>query len=352
MPSDSPTPLQYSPEDRYLPEGRTVQYRPIEDCSLKDCSLKDSLDDLFTAGLLWMAERQVASLGEISRGESPPPSGEITTPESTRPPTNRGVVPPFGIRAIDTALPDGGFRCGTTHEWYIATGQPAPAQTPRTRAAIPTPTAIVAIAAANILRERHCLSTRHLAASAVSATSQKLAVWIGRRLWPNPHFLDHALRSTLRTNCLFLDPPNDKLRLWAIDTALRSPAIGVVVTDFGAISFALSQRLLLAARAGNTIGLFCRYIRGDATSSITPSTAATTRWLIRSEISTSERPCWALELLKCKGTPPRTTRWSVELCRGDDDENVPLHLSSTVADRRAEAPGADSTERSGGRKRA
>jgi hypothetical protein len=330
-PYDSPTPL------RYLPE-----YKRAGDCLLKEC-----IDDLFTAGLLWMAERQTTSRVEsLSRVESAPPSGEITTPESARAPKNQGIVAPFGIPAIDTTLPDGGFRYGTTHEWYIATGQSARTQ------GIPTPTAIVAVAAANILKERHKLSTRHHTDSMASATSQKLAVWIGRRLWPNPHFLDHALRSTLRTNCLFLDPPNDKLRLWAIDTALRSPAIGVVVADLGAISFTLSQRLLLAARAGNTIGLFCRYIRRDSTGSIAPSTAATTRWLIRSEISTSERPRWGLELLKCKGTPPRTTRWSVELCRGDDDENVPLHLSPTVADRRAKAPGADSTERSGGRKRA
>ncbi len=314
-----------------------------------------AIDALYERGLVWLAEARA------EYGAGGQESGRARLPKTLR---------PFGVTGLDDLLPDGGFATGTAHELYV--------ESDLKRA----PSAIVSAISATLLKNLKKDLGKELC-SASPSLPPKLALWIGRATWPTPHFLDHifyaplsesvdtlpslspkayshdqpsgntkhssntTLRcdTTLRSRCLFIDPPNEKLLLWSIDTALRSPAVGVVVANLNKLSFPLSQRLTLAARTGNTIGLFYRPLHKGGLPKDTP-TAFTTRWLIRPEVSMTAHPRWTIELLKYKGSAPRKTTWSVELCGSDDDQNVPLHLSPPVADRRRASEASGESERS------
>ncbi len=283
-----------------------------------------AIEALCTRGLLWLAENQATYGGNRAR----------------RP----NAIQPFKVTGLDDLLPEGGFLPGTAHELFVESGLSN------------APSAIVSTIGAIV----------HRSGSKETSSTSKLAAWIGKSAWPTPHFLDHIFHAPLGSTpphgtalsdpdlvstssaslsrCLFLDPPNEKVNFWSIDTALRSPAIGVVIAALPKISFALSRRFLLASRIGNTIGLFYRPIRQGGLPKDT-ATAFTTRWLIRPEISMTSHPRWIIELLKYKGSAPRRTTWSVELCGSDDDQNVPLHLSPSVADRRSTSPASGENER-------
>jgi hypothetical protein len=275
-----------------------------------------AIEALCTRGLLWLAENKAGYGNRIGRARRP------------------NAIQPFKVTGLDDLLPEGGFLPGTAHELFVESGLRE------------APSAIVSAIGAIVHRSR---------LKETSSTS-KLAAWIGKSAWPTPHFLDHIFHAPAHSippqitalserkpastvsgslsRCLFLDPPNQKATFWTIDTALRSPAVGVVIASLPKISFALSRRFLLASRTGDTIGLFYRPIRQGGRPQDT-ATAFTTRWLIRPEVSTTSHPRWIIELLKYKGSAPRKTTWSVELCGSDDDQNVPLHLSPSVADRRS-----------------
>lgn len=287
-----------------------------------------AIDALYERGLLWLAEAQKRY------GGSPPP-GVARQPN---------VIPPLRPERRDlpggdsACIPLGGlFAPGTVHEITVAS------------AIKRAPSSVVSVIGAEILKE--CSR-----ATEGKRPAPKLALWIGRATWPTPQFIDSILEERslgspstaqeLRAQCLFLDPPNEKLLLWSVDTALRSRAVGVVVAALPPLSLGLSRRLLLAAKEGGAIGVFPRTVSKSGAPLITAS-AVTSRCLITPEISTSDRPRWRIELLKYKGSPPRRTTWCVELCANDDDKNVPLHLSTDVVDRRTPSttPGDDERTR-------
>jgi len=130
-------------------------------------------------------------------------------------------------------------------------------------------------------------------------------LWIGRRIWPYPR----ALAGPLLERSIFVDPRGQDERVWAIDLALRSAAVGAVVGDGTGLSMAESRRLQLAAGSGKVLGLLARPLK-----EIKELSAAQTRWLIRPAPSRTEEPCWSVELLRCKGlspVPDEERRWVV-----------------------------------------
>ena len=285
-----------------------------------------AVEALYRRGIMWLAEGH-------AQYDSTTPSGAT---RARRP----NAIQPFGITEIDTLLPEGGLLPGSAHELFVESDLKN------------APSAIVSTIGAIVHRTRLRGKT----------APPKFALWIGKSTWPTPHFLEQIFHTPLYppspqstsfggtsqralSNCLFLDPPSEKAAFWSIDSALRSPAVGVVIASLPKISFALSRRFLLAARTGKTIGIFYRPISVGKLPKDTP-TAFTTRWLIRPEVSMTAYPRWNIELLKYKGSPPRQTTWSVELCGSDDDQNVPLHLSSPVADRRRTSTASGEDERS------
>lgn len=127
-----------------------------------------------------------------------------------------------------------------------------------------------------------------------------LVVWVGHRCWPYPPALGQALLEC----SVFVAPPTRAERLWAIDVALRSPAVAVVVADGRGLSLANSRRLQLACEAGGAMGLVVRPARER-----TELSAATTRWLVSPgpvDPAHPIAPTWTLELLRRKGLRPVT----------------------------------------------
>jgi hypothetical protein len=122
-------------------------------------------------------------------------------------------------------------------------------------------------------------------------------VWIGRRCWPYPHVLGSAgLRRSV-----FIDPPDDASRLWAIDLAARCRAVASVVADGAGLDMAATRRLQLAAEAGSSLVLCAR-----PPDELDRLSAAATRWLVRCAPSADKAPRWIVELLRCKGVQPES----------------------------------------------
>ena len=89
--------------------------------------------------------------------------------------------------------------------------------------------------------------------------------------------------------------------LWAMEEALRTPAVGTVCAEIEAVDLTASRRLQLAAEAGGTFGLL---LRGVIASAV-PPIASVTRWRVTAAPSA---PAWPASL-------PGETRWQVELLR-------------------------------------
>jgi hypothetical protein len=109
---------------------------------------------------------------------------------------------------------------------------------------------------------------------------------------------------TLLNRSLFINPPDLASRLWAIDVALRSPAVAMVIADGSRVDMAASRRLQLAAEASVAMALLAR-----PAHELECLSAAATRWLVRPQPHialhvTSARPRWSVELLRCKGVRP------------------------------------------------
>lgn len=221
---------------------------------------------------------------------------------------------PFGLDAIDTQFPLSGLPTGTIHEWFSAQHTP--------------PCSIFALLAGNALRQSH-------------ADLSKFVVWIGRDIWPTPYLLEQTMYITVQegarsvsksliSNCLFIDPPNEKLKLWALELALRSPAVSVAIASCKKLSFATTRKLSLLARKSQALALlFC-----DAKSLRAPSSAFS-RWHIETVSSASTTPCFRIQLLKCKGAQPRISSWVVELQEGvcsyeHRQQTLSLHIPSAV----------------------
>lgn len=205
-----------------------------------------------------------------------------------------------GWASVDAAI-GGGLACGGLHEWLgmeSASGETA---------------------ASGVGAWRPPLGVFiHLAWRALAAHEAGLwTVWIGRKCFPYPAAMPRGAdgdRSLLERS-LFVAPRTLGDRLWAMDVALRSSAVGTVVGDGSALDMAATRRLQLAAKQHGTLVLIARpaWERGLLS-------AAQTRWLVRyappeiradgesssgvkgSRVRTEgPNPRWTVELLRCKG---------------------------------------------------
>lgn len=112
--------------------------------------------------------------------------------------------------------------------------------------------------------------------------------------------------------------------LWAMEEALRAPAVGLVCAEIEEMNLTASRRLQLAAEAGNGLGLLLRRApRGAAL----PPTASVSRWRVSSLPGSPAdeherlpgRPRWKAELLRARGGRPKT--WNLEWRDDRNDEN-------------------------------
>lgn len=266
-----------------------------------------TLEKLLAEGEVWSAEERYTHKDK-SHDDAPQHS------------TTSFDAIPFGLPAVDAALPHGGLPCGAIHELHTLPFSP--------------PTALCALLAVNALR---AAAHRHEA---------KFLIWIGRTCRPSPYFIERLLASASLTphryfrRCLFIDPPTESLHRWCLETVLRSSAVAAVVSEYRGSTLAHSKRLALAARRSNALGLLVRKPvvqpwsahRGSYTGSHTGHllTAAASCWSIFPQPSSSRFPCWELAVTRWKGCQPSRRIWSVELRLGDSHENVSLHVPSQM----------------------
>ncbi len=237
---------------------------------------------------------------------------------------------PTGWEPLDRALVSdglgGGLVRGALHEWLGLESDAARDWVP--------PLFVLAHLARRALDER----------ARTPGAGPGPVLWIGRRVWPYPRTLvgDLGVRAASGTrtgarcslrqgvplalelervtvgrsegralleHSIFVDPPDEAGRLWAIDAALRCPSVVAVVADGSRLDLTATRRLQLAARAGATLGLVARPPREASELS-----AATTRWRVRAaapddaaadatDAATDDDALarWSVELLRCKG---------------------------------------------------
>ncbi|UCD74810.1 MAG: hypothetical protein JSV91_13605, partial [Phycisphaerales bacterium] len=179
--------------------------------------------------------------------------------------------------------------------------------------------------------------------------------WIGRRVWPLPRLLVReagGVRDRRLLDCsLFLDPPDRAGRLWAIDVALRCPAVIAVIADGSGLRMAETRRLQLAAEAGRScerravnvqekkipgaggelpgVGLLVR-----PENELKELSAATTRWLVHPVATTHPhsppRPRWTVRLLRNKAAPLAGDEEQTWLLEWDDHVQGIVHPSAEV----------------------
>lgn len=132
--------------------------------------------------------------------------------------------------------------------------------------------------------------------------------------------------------------------LWAMEEALRCSRLAAVVGEVEALERSAGRRLQLAAEAsGVTAFALLRPLR-PARRAAAPSAAAT-RWRVMPAQASQRvpagrgrflgRPCWQVELLRCRGAAPG--QWHLEW----DDATGGFALAAALRDRSpAPAPGA------------
>lgn len=159
----------------------------------------------------------------------------------------------------------------------------------------------------------------------VGQVEARICVWIGPRCWPHPPALARA-STTLLGQSIFVHPANRDERLWAIDLALRSPGVAVVVADGSRLTLKETRRLQLAAEAGDTLGLLLR-----PPHEIKELSAARTRWCVTPAPSANPDQRWMVELLRCKGLRPTSEarRWAAQRSHATGNVSV----APDVADR-------------------
>lgn len=176
-----------------------------------------------------------------------------------------------------------------------------------------------------------------------------IVVWIGRRCQPYPiSLIGPGNDPALLRRSIFVDPPDDASRLWAIELSLRCPGVIATIADGSRLNMAATRRLQLAAPDGGGLALLAR-----PATELNELSAAAVRWLVKREPSPTTCPRWTVGLLRCKGVlssgpavrvaDPKTGEGGgsliVEYSRGARVVRVPPDL--------ADRPGAAETQKAG-----
>jgi len=242
--------------------------------------------------------------------------------------TAHGVLP-FGIEAIDRALPGGGLARGALHEILGMGGDEEDG-------------ALAAAFAAGIL------GRLTLFAGGEGRGERGLVLWcLPRPDLYGPGLVAHGLDPG---RLVLVRAPRDAEILWAMEEGLRTPGIVGVVGEVGSLPAAASRRLQLAAeRSGITAFLLRRWRDGgQATRERALPNAAVTRWRVAALPSRPlwgepgvGRARWRIELLRCRGGEPAC--WEVEVAYATGH----VSLATAMADRPVAPLASESFRRAG-----
>jgi len=230
--------------------------------------------------------------------------------------THRRAVLPFGIKAIDERLPEGGLALGALHEVAGA----------GTGAVDGTAAALFTAGIAGRTQERvlWCVTRQDLFAPALAQAG----------LTPD--------------RVIYVEAGNEKSVLACFEEALRYRKLGAVVAEVARLSMTASRRLQLAAEDSGVIGLALRRWRRQAQAAdFGQPTASTTRWRVSALPSTSlpvpgvGRGRWRLELVGCRRG--ESAEFEVEACDAQGRLALPAgpaHRSIRAARARMSSGGA------------
>jgi protein ImuA len=215
-------------------------------------------------------------------------------------------VLPFGIKAIDERLPEGGLALGALHE--VAGGGNG---------------AIDGAAAA-------------LFAAGIAARTRGRVLWCVTRQDLFAPALSQAGLASDRV--IYVEAGDEKSVLACFEEAPRHPKLGAVVGEVSRLSMTASRRLQLAAEDSGVIGLALRrWRRQIEAAEFSQPTAATTRWRISALPSTPlpvpgvGRARWRLELVRCRRG--ESACFEVEACDAQGRLALPAetgHRSTTA----------------------
>jgi len=252
-------------------------------------------------------------------------------------PVRHGVLP-FGVDAIDDALPGGGLALGAVHEILGVGGD-----------------------------EEDAATASGFVAGLLARLGAEPVLWCLKRAdLYGPGLLAHGLDPG---RLVLVRAARDDDILWAVEEGLRAPDLAAAVGEIGRLPMVAGRRLQLAAeRSGVTLFLLRRW-RNAAVAAAErgrPS-AAVTRWRVSALPSAPPfqqpplprwgrggehygdargwelgigRPRWRMELLRVRGGAPGA--WDVEVA----DATGHVSLSAGLADRPA-APAEQAAPRAG-----
>ena len=214
-----------------------------------------------------------------------------------------GVLP-FGVAAMDAALPQGGLALGALHE--VAGGGDG---------------AVDGAAAA-------------LFAAGIAARLSGQVLWCVTR----PDLFAPALRQVGlgADRVLYLEAGDEKSLLACFEEGLRHGSLTAVVAETARLSMTVSRRLQLAAETSGVTALAVRrWRRAAEAADFGQPTAAATRWRVTPQPSSPlpapgvGRARWFVELIRCRAGD--CAEFSLEAC----DEEGRLALPAELADRSA-----------------
>ncbi len=273
----------------------------------KSPAKESHLRDLFSRGALWNGRRDTQT--DVATASLP------------------AMLAPFGITDIDAVI-GGGLPKGFIHEFALEN-----LLTSKVHFRWQSPLFV----AANLLR-----SLPH----SINETSMiHSTIWIGRQCWPTPVILEASISSTLpaitrqriKDAHIFLDPTDQKRKLWSIVEALRARAVAAVIADGSKLNSVASRRIQLAAQESGT---FCLLMRPPW--ELAQTSTAYSRWQLRSVPTPHKYPAWEVELLRFRGvTTPQL--WSIELYEENTIRILP-HASNRTNQTEEEISNQSKTE--------
>lgn len=198
----------------------------------------------------------------------------------------------FGVEQIDGALPCSGLPFGHIHEWSLehqGSNQQKHLWFP--------PLFLISALLKNTLSSEKFISQ-------ITAKRKYIIAWVGRKCWPTPQMLQKIFSSPdnpldlwcWKEFCVFLNPRDKQERLWCIAEILRHRSILAVVADGSGLNSKYMRRLQLAAREGNSLGIFNR-----APWELTEPSIANSRWNVVPKTNDLKELNWQLSLLRAKG---------------------------------------------------
>jgi len=214
----------------------------------------------------------------------------------------RHAVLPFGVREIDSRLPNGGLALGALHE-VTGGGNDA----------------------------LHGAAAGQFCAGIVARTRGKV-LWILTQQTVFAPALKQAGLAAQRI--IYVEAASDTDVLACFEEGLRHGGLGAVVAEVSRLPMTASRRLQLAAETSGSLGLAIRrWRRPTDTADFGQPTASVTRWRVSVLPSTPlpvpgvGRSRWFLELLRARSG--ECAVFEVEAC----DDKGRLALSSTLANR-------------------